>query len=449
PVCGVVAHRVPPHPFFLEGPPLFDPTDVAWPTRVGRPTDVGRVDAEMARIERRAGGYGIRLSLAEVKGISEEEVIRIVAGQCYSDLADFWQRARVSRPVVERLVLAGAFDELHAVGAGRGVRRSGPTRRDLLLHVAELDRWSRQSRGGAGGGRSRRGSTGRGGTGRGGQAPPPALGEPVDHRAESAARVDDVGAGEVAARTVAQSQGTRSWHARPAAATQLALDLGDEPRVHIGSGLPEMTPQEQTTAELEVLGMDVSAHVTTTYRPMLQELGVTPADRLLERRNHAEVLIAGAKVATQTPPVRSGRRVVFLTLDDGTGPSDATFFEDVQGPYAGLVFHSWLLVVRGVLRRTGPRGRSVRATAAWEMTHLAHVYDTEGIEAVRAVMDRAEQEALAGAAGEGAQAGRRVLVHASGFRQSPYADVAPAGTGARERRAVGKLWHSSPGSSGW
>ena len=410
---------------------------------------VDRVDVEMARIERRATAYGIRLSLAEVKGINDEEVCRIVAGQRYSCLADFWQRARVSRPVVERLVLAGAFDELHAVGAGRGVRRTGPTRRDLLLHVAELDRWSRQSRAGA----SRVGP-GRGRTARGRQAPPPTL----DPSANGAcvqgggdeSRAQDVGAGEVAARTVAQSQGTRSWHTQPVTPIQLALDLGDEPRLHTGSGLPEMTPQEQTLAELEVLGMDVSSHVTTTYWPMLQELGVTPADQLLSCRNHAEVLIAGAKVATQTPPVRSGRRVVFLTLDDGTGPSDATFFEDVQGPYATTVFHSWLLVVRGFLRRTGPRGRSVRATAAWEMTHLAHVYDTEGIEAVRAVMDRTEQEARdAAVADEQGQSGRRVLVHASGFRQSPYADVGPAGTSSRESRAVGKLWHSSPGSSGW
>ena len=41
---------------------------------------------------------------------------------------------------------------------------------------------------------------------------------------------------------------------------------------------------------------------------------------------------------------------------------------------------------------------------------------------------------------------RRVLVHASGFTQSPYADVKPSGTGAAE--APRKLWHSSPGSSG-
>ncbi|WP_205709722.1 DNA polymerase III subunit alpha, partial [Kineococcus siccus] len=41
-------------------------------------------------------GYGIRLSLAEVKGISEAEVARIVAGQPYRSLADLWHRARRS-----------------------------------------------------------------------------------------------------------------------------------------------------------------------------------------------------------------------------------------------------------------------------------------------------------------------------------------------------------------
>ena len=50
---------------------------------------------------------------------------------------------------------------------------------------------------------------------------------------------------------------------------------------------------------------------------------------------------------------------------------------------------------------------------------------------------------------------RRVLVHPSGFRQSPYADLKPPGddtkTAARKRqgrKAPRKLWHSSPGSSG-
>jgi error-prone DNA polymerase len=41
---------------------------------------------------------------------------------------------------------------------------------------------------------------------------------------------------------------------------------------------------------------------------------------------------------------------------------------------------------------------------------------------------------------------RRVLVHSTGFRLSPYADIKPAGDSTQA--APRKLWHSSPGSAG-
>ena len=80
------------------------------------------------------------------QGISDAEVARIVGprGGPFHSLSDFWHRARVSRPVVERLVLAGGFDRLYGIGAPAGARRRGRvTRRDLLLQVAELDRYAR------------------------------------------------------------------------------------------------------------------------------------------------------------------------------------------------------------------------------------------------------------------------------------------------------------------
>ena len=137
-------------------------------------------------------------------------------------------------------------------------------------------------------------------------------------------------------------------------------------------------------AELEVLGLDASRHVVDFYRPFLAALGAVPAGELLGCRSGAEVLVAGVKVATQTPPIRSGRRVVFVTLDDGTGCTDSTFFEDAQGPYAATVFHSWLLVIRGVLRRTGPRGVSLRATGAWELPALHEAWEADGLDGGRA-----------------------------------------------------------------
>ncbi len=392
--------------------------------------------------------YGIRLSLADVKGISAAEVARIVAGQPYADLGDFWTRARVSRPVTERLVLAGAFDALHAMGGSSGLGRRGRvTRRDLLLHVAELERWER---GGAGPARSSR------------RLAVPSI---SPQREVGSSPVD------VRERAAAQSQAAREVVPARDQQVQLTLDLGDRPRLTSGTGLPEMTGPERVRAELDVLGLDVSAHVVEFYEPMLRALGVTRSRDLLTSRSRSEVWVAGVKVATQTPPVRSGRRVVFLTLDDGTGPSDCTFFEDVQGPYAGVVFHSWLLLVRGVVRRTGDRGVSIRATGAWELASLWDAWQTGGAAGVWAAVEageedaRARAEATAEAARERDQrTGRRVLVHASGFRQSPYADTRPPGADPRSGRGAPgldgaastsapampsrKLWHASPGSSG-
>jgi error-prone DNA polymerase len=359
------------------------------------------------RVERVGEGYGIRLALADVKGISDAEVARIEAEQPYHSLTDFWQRARVARPIVERLILTGAFDALYRIGATASVRRrDAVTRRDLLLQAADLDRWHQ-----AGG-------------------------------------------------------------------SQLTLDLGAAPAVPPGCGLPEMTDAERIRIELDVLGLDASQHVVEFYREFLTALGVTWSRDLMRHRSQAELLVAGVKVATQTPPVRSGRRVIFLTLDDSTGPVDATFFEDVQGPYAATLFHSWLLLVRGVLRRTGPRGVSLRATGCWELTSLYETWRTGGPAAVAAAMAEPAEytEAAVAAAAEsrstrpvmvtppkvreysgvssGARSGstaggmgrRRVLVHPSGFQQSPYADLKPAGTNVKS--APRKLWHASPGSSG-
>ena len=367
-------------------------------------------------------GYGIRLALADVKGITETEIARIVAGRPYFSLSDFWRRTNNSSAVTERLVLAGAFDDVYGIGAPEAVARRGRiTRRDLLLSVADLERAARVDR--RTHGRAR------------GLGSPPATRPAGDDPLASA-----------------RSQSRKTPQAGPQE-IQLPLDFDASPEVGdvVATGLPELSPAERLAAELEIIGLDASRHVLSEYVDFLTALGVTFSADLLGRRNRRDVLIAGVKVATQTPPVRSGRRVIFLTLDDTTGPADATFFEDAQGPYAATVFGSWQLVVRGELRRTGPRGVSVRATGCWDLTHLhrryRQVFDETGDEtAALAAVAEVMAEVPAGF-GVGDEAGRRrVLVHPSGFRQSPYADVKPAGGSVAD--APRKVWHSSPGSAG-
>ncbi len=269
------------------------------------PLDVNR-SAAAHRIELVSGDngdiWGLRLALSDVHGISEAEVARIEAGQPYTSLLDFWQRARPGKPAAERLAQVGALDAF------------GANRRDLLLHLSELHRAQRGS----------------GAKGNGAQLP-----------------------------------------------------LGDGHRTGT-IGLPDLNDAERLSAELGVLSMDVSRHLMGDHHAFLEELGAVSAKRLREAGHGETVLVAGAKVATQTPPIRSGRRVVFTTLDDGTGLVDLAFFDDSHAACAHTVFHSWLLLVRGTVQRRGARSLSVVGAAAWNLAELAELRRTGGLDAVAA-----------------------------------------------------------------
>ena len=250
--------------------------------------------------------YGIRLALADVAGITEDEMNEISTGRPFIDCADFVYRARVSRPTTENLILLGAFDELHPQ----------VNRRDLLLHYSEIDRWNGPSH------------------------------------------------------------------------DQIALPLGDSASDLPSSGLPDLSESEKVSYEVALLGLDVSHHLIAFYHHFLDALGVIRACDLINHRSRTPLLIAGVKVALQSPPVRSGRRVIFITLDDGTGCSDATFFENTQLHSGRTLYRSQLLLVSGTLRRTGARGVSIIADSAWDLGELyAFWRETGDIAAVQARMD--------------------------------------------------------------
>lgn len=88
--------------------------------------DVNRSQAAHI-IELVSGKWGVRIGLSQVRGITEAESGRIADGQPYTSVEDFWERARPSRPLAERLAKVGALSAF------------GP-RRELLLTLAELHR---------------------------------------------------------------------------------------------------------------------------------------------------------------------------------------------------------------------------------------------------------------------------------------------------------------------
>ncbi len=292
------------------GPPgqidLFAGMDVTAP---GQPRDTTTASGQPTT-------YAIRLALKDVHGISDEEVRSILEARSerpFVDVGDFVRRTKVARPVVERLAHAGAFDSLP------GGRQTTP------------------APGGRGGGKRVASAAFRG---------------DAMQAARPRTRRDRL----YAAMTVeAQREGQ-----------QLTLGLDQE----VVPGLREYTDAERVRAELEVVQMDVSRHLITFYEPLLRELGVTPARDLWRLRGGQRVVVAGVKVASQTPAIRSGKRIIFVTLDDATGPVECTVFEDAQARCAKVVFGSFVMAIRGTLRRTGVKGVSVNAEDAVDLAAL-------------------------------------------------------------------------------
>lgn len=70
-------------------------------------------------------------------------------------------------------------------------------------------------------------------------------------------------------------------------------------------------------------------------------------------------MVSGLVVIVHTPPIKSGKRIIFLTVEDETGLWDAVVFTKVQQEFARAVYTSELLTVEGILQRRGGHGLSI------------------------------------------------------------------------------------------
>ena len=95
------------------------------------------------------------------------------------------------------------------------------------------------------------------------------------------------------------------------------------------------------------------------------------------------------------------------------------------------MFHSWLVLVRGVVRRTGPRGVSVRATGAWELSALWEAWSSGGQPALLAALADADESAIDQAAAAAAAYAQPYAVPVgTGWEEAGYAASQAAADGS-------------------
>jgi len=125
---------------------------------------------------------------------------------------------------------------------------------------------------------------------------------------------------------------------------------------------PDFSPGVKRQMEYAVLGMDAREHFMARLRARLKAQGYTDTAALKGLPEGTFVRMAGLPLRPHRPPTRSGRTVVFFTLEDEYGLADMTVFEDCYHQTGWILFACPAPVeVEGVVgRRAGVVARAVR-----------------------------------------------------------------------------------------
>lgn len=119
---------------------------------------------------------------------------------------------------------------------------------------------------------------------------------------------------------------------------------------------------EKIAFEYDTIGTGVSGHPAEVWRPSLRRKGFMSFRDLTKAEPGGLVKVAGIPVRPHRPPTKSGKTVVFLSLEDEFGLIDVTVFEGVYRKYGRHLFPGELvpLAIWGKLQKRG-QGLSVLA----------------------------------------------------------------------------------------
>lgn len=114
------------------------------------------------------------------------------------------------------------------------------------------------------------------------------------------------------------------------------------------SPLKPMTDTERLNADLKGTGVTIGKHPMAYHRERLNSLGVVPARGLKDLSTGATVKIAGAVICRQRPGTAHG--LLFLSLEDETGISNAVVMPDLFERFRYVIVGSDYLLIKGVVQ---------------------------------------------------------------------------------------------------
>jgi error-prone DNA polymerase len=113
--------------------------------------------------------------------------------------------------------------------------------------------------------------------------------------------------------------------------------------------LPGLEPVDEARADLWATGVSPEGHPTLFVRHLLDELGVVPAARLVEREHGSRVTVGGVVTHRQRPATAGG--TTFVNLEDETGLLNIVVSKGCWAHHRRVVRTAAALLVRGRLER--------------------------------------------------------------------------------------------------
>jgi error-prone DNA polymerase len=152
---------------------------------------------------------------------------------------------------------------------------------------------------------------------------------------------------------------------------EAAADRGESmlaglPLFEAVANLPAMTLPQHVAEDYRTTGLSLKAHPCRFFRPSLDRMGCTPAGDLPKLKSGSQVSLAGLVLIRQRPGTAKG--VVFITLEDETGPANAVVWADVFKANRRLAMSASFMVVHGRIQRdrdakTGREGEVIHIVA--------------------------------------------------------------------------------------